>query len=196
MLKKADDSSFARSHEDLPELLSLIKERSFKTGDFTLASGRKSNLYFDMKPTIMSARGNLLSAQVFLNRARELRAEYIGGLEMGAVPIISTVAGLSAQNGAPIGAFFVRKKPKEHGTMLKVEGLGPRESLEGRRVAMADDVTTSGGSVWQAIEVALTAGAIVRDVICLVDREEGAAEFLASKGISLRPIFSAKDFVD
>ena len=121
----------------------------------------------------------------------------MGGLEMGAVPIISTVAGLSAQDpeGGQVGAFFVRKKPKEHGTMLKVEGLGPQETLSGERVVMADDVTTSGGSVWQAIEVARSAGARIADVICLVDREEGATEFLAARGIRLRPIFSASDFV-
>ncbi len=195
MLKPIHSSSFAPCPSELRELFALIKQRSFRTGDFTLASGKKSSLYFDLKPTIMSARGNLLAAREFLRRAHELGAEYIGGLEMGAVPIISTVAGLSAEYGEPIGGFFVRKKPKEHGTQLKVEGLGPSEGLEGRRVVMADDVTTQGGSVWQATEVALGAGAIVKDVLCLVDREEGAQEFLASKGIRLSPIFTAQDFL-
>lgn len=193
--KHVEFGLFRNRAEELAELRDIIARDSFATGDYTLASGRKSKLYFNMKPTIMAARGNRLAAREFLRIAQELNAECIGGLEMGAVPIISTVSGISEDFGAPIQAFFVRKKPKEHGTKLLVEGLRPGMTLADRHVVMADDVTTSGGSVWQAAEVALAAGAKVDAVISLVDREEGAEEYLAERGLRLHPIFRARDFV-
>jgi orotate phosphoribosyltransferase len=93
----------------------------------------------------------------------------------------------------PMKTFFVRKKAKEHGTREVVEGLGPNESLAGANVLIADDVATTGGSILQAIEAARSAGANVTDALVLVDREEGAADHLASHGIRLHSIFRAND---
>lgn len=193
--KQAEFALYRNRAEELAELREIVKRDSFETGEFTLASGKVSNLYFNMKPTIMPAHGNRLAAREFLRIAHDLKAEFIGGLEMGAVPIISSVAALSEDFGDAIDAFFVRKTPKTHGTRLLVEGLAKGTTLEGRHVLMADDVTTSGASVWQAAEVALAAGAKIDAVVSLVDREEGAEQFLAARGLKLISIFKASDFV-
>jgi orotate phosphoribosyltransferase len=175
-------------------LRELIRMRSFATGDFTLASGRKSTLYFNMKPTMMSAEGADLAAQALLEKAVALKAEYVGGLEMGAVPLIAALAALSHLKGHPIDTFFVRKKAKDHGTKAIVEGLAPGESLYGKRVVIADDVATSGQSILKAVEAAREAGATVEYAICIIDRDEGASEALAAERITLHSIFRASDF--
>ncbi len=173
-------------------LRELIQTRSFAFGDFTLSSGKKSNVYFNLKPTMMTAEGAYLCARAFLPRCRE--AAYIGGLEMGAVPIIASVAALAHIEGVPIATFFVRKKAKEHGAKLIVEGLSREESLHGKEVIVADDVTTSGQSVLKAVEAARDAGGVVRRAISLVDRREGAEALLAQHGIQLESVFSVSDF--
>lgn len=178
------------------ELRQLIKARSFRRGKFTLASGVESDMYFNLKPTMMTPRGAYLSAVAFLDMLHEDGAAYVGGLEMGAVPIIGAVAAVGEIQQRPISTFFVRKKAKEHGTRDLIEGLGPNESLNGKRVVVADDVATSGGSIYRAIEAARGAGAIVDGAIVLVDREEGAAAFLADHGVRLGSVFKASEFLD
>lgn len=197
MLKQVQGSSnisLSNEQVELRELLEIIEVRSFRRGHFTLASGKESDHYFDMKATIMHGRGNLLAARAFLRRARAESADFIGGLAMGAVPIMSSVALLSELDGSAIDSIFVRPKPKEHGTKRKVEGLVEGQSIVGKRVVMADDVTTSGGSVFEAIQAVRDAGAIVKTAISLVDRLEGAEQFLAERGVRLVPIFTARDF--
>jgi orotate phosphoribosyltransferase len=176
------------------ELFEIVAQRSFRRGRFKLSSGIESDLYFNLKPTMMSPRGAYLSARAFLDLLDEERAEYVGGLEMGAVPIIGGVAAIGEIEGRQVNTFFVRKKAKEHGTRDLIEGLGPDETLSGKRVVMADDVATSGGSLYRAIEAARGAGAHVETAIVLVDRDEGAAAFLAEQGVRLRSIFYAKQF--
>jgi orotate phosphoribosyltransferase len=176
------------------ELFDIIAQRSFRRGRFKLASGIESDLYFNLKPTMMTPRGAYLSARAFLDVLHEERAEYVGGLEMGAVPIIGAVAAIGDAEGRPIRTFFVRKKPKEHGTRDLIEGLGPDETLAGKRVVVADDVATSGGSVYQAIEAARASGAEVDSALVLVNRDEGASEFLAEHGVRLLAIFRADQF--
>lgn len=177
------------------ELLDLIKARSFRQGRFVLSSGKESALYFNMKPTMMSPRGAELAAGAFLEIIQELGIEYIGGLEMGAVPVIGSVAAMSSTQLRPAHTFFVRKKAKSHGTMDLIEGLGPDESLAGKRVLVIDDVATSGKSILQAIEAVRSVGGIVEHASALVDREEGASALLQSEGVELHPIFSAHEFV-
>lgn len=172
------------------ELFSLIKARSFKTGEFTLASGKKSNLYFNMKPTMMSAKGAALSAQAFLAVMEETDSSYVSGLEMGAVPIIGSMAAISALTGNEIAATFVRKAPKKHGTKDIIEGLGPDESLDGQRVLVVDDVATTGISILQATLAVREANGIVEHAACIVDRQEGATELLAENGVRLHSIFT------
>ena len=176
------------------ELADLIRTRSFRRGRFTLASGAESDLYFNLKPTMMSPRGALLAARSFLDIIHEERADIVGGLEMGAVPIIGALAAVGESEGRPVRTFFVRKAPKAHGTKETIEGLGPEESLDGQRAMVLDDVATSGGSIMKAIEAARAAGAVVDAALVLVDREEGATEFLAQQGVGLRSVFRARDF--
>lgn len=190
-LRNPHAPSPAASEEE--RLRELIRERSFAFGDFTLSSGKKSNVYFNLKPTMMTAEGSYLCARAFLRRGRQ--AEYIGGLEMGAVPIIAAVAAIAHLEKAPISTFFVRKKAKDHGAKLLVEGLAPKESLAGKRVVIADDVTTSGQSVLKAVEAAREAGAHVDRAISLVDRREGAEALLAEHGVRLECVFSVADFM-
>jgi orotate phosphoribosyltransferase len=177
------------------DLLDIVRARSFRTGHFKLASGKESTLYFNLKPTMMSPRGAYLAARAFLDVIHQEGAGFVGGLEMGAVPIIGALAAIGEAEGRPVRTFFVRKAPKAHGTRETVEGLGPDESLQGEHVMMLDDVATSGGSIMIAIEAARAAGATVDTALVLVDREEGAEEFLADKGVRLLSIFRASQFI-
>jgi orotate phosphoribosyltransferase len=182
----------------LERLKAIIREKSYRTGQpFTLSSGRTSTFYFNMKPTMMDPEGAALLTSLVLAEARGMGAELIGGLEMGAVPIVGAVAAesyRSANGGGRIGGFCVRKKAKEHGTRLLVEGLDDTQSLEGRRVLIVDDVTTTGGSILQAVEAARGAGAEIAGVLTIVDREEGAIEAVAQLDLELTCLFTASDF--
>ncbi|MGV8839646.1 MAG: orotate phosphoribosyltransferase [Bauldia sp.] len=182
------------SPEERARLIAIVRERSFRTGTFTLASGRESTLYFNLKPTLMQPEGSYLAARGLLALAVEARPDFAGGLEMGAVPILGAIAALSHLAGRPVATFFVRKKPKDHGTRLAIEGLKDGETLSGKRVLMVDDVTTTGGSTVKAIEAARQEGAIVDAAVSLLDREEGAVENLAAIGVRLRSVLRAGDF--
>jgi orotate phosphoribosyltransferase len=102
------------------------------------------------------------------------KVAFVGGMEIGAVPLAAAVAVLSQVRGLPLQAFFVRKQPKEHGARKLIEGLAPGETLEGKRVAILEDVTTTGGSSLKAIEAARAAGATIARLVTVVDRLEGA----------------------
>lgn len=177
------------------ELRELIRARSFRRGVFKLASGVESDRYFNLKPTMMAPRGAYLAARAFIDRILPEKVDYVGGLEMGAVPIIGALAAVSDIDGRPINTFFVRKAPKAHGTKETVEGLGPTESLADKRVLILDDVATSGISLMKAIDAARDAGAVVGVALVLLDREEGAEAFLAAKGIRLLSVFKAHEFI-
>ncbi|MBV9996896.1 MAG: orotate phosphoribosyltransferase [Caulobacteraceae bacterium] len=176
------------------ELREIIRVRSFRLGRFTLSSGRESDLYFNLKPTMMDARGARLCAEAFLARVLEEKVDYVGGLEMGAVPVISALAAVSDVKGVPVRTFFVRKEAKGHGTREVIEGLGPGESLTGKRVLIVDDVATTGGSVVKAVEAARAAGAVVEAALVIVDRQEGASEALADAGLRLISVFTGAEF--
>jgi orotate phosphoribosyltransferase len=160
------------------QLRQLLKTQSLMFGDFTLASGKKSTFYFDSKKTTLLPDGAWLTAREVLRAIREngIEADAIGGLTLGADPIVCPVAALSHSEGPPLRAFIVRKEAKEHGTGKRIEGnLKP-----GSRVIIVDDVVTTAGSTLQAIEAAEAAGHTVVAVLCLVDREEGGAAKLAA----------------
>ena len=178
-------------------LIDIIKERSFSNDrEVTLASGKKSWLYFNMKPTMLHPEGAHLIGKLILDELAGDDVDCIGGLELGAVPIVSFVSALSFERtkSNPISAFIVRKKVKSHGTQQRIEGLAKGESLSGKRVAMIEDVTTTGGSVRDAIDVARAAGAEIVKVLTLVDRQEGAQEMLAADGIELVSLLTADEF--
>ena len=156
----------------------LLKAQSLMFGEFTLASGKKSSFYFDSKRTTLLPDGAWLTAREVLRVIREqgIEADAIGGLTLGADPIVCPVAALSHAEGPALRAFIVRKEAKEHGTGRRIEGnLSPRS-----RVIIVDDVVTTAGPTLKAIEAAQEAGHSVVAVICLVDREEGGAAKLAA----------------
>jgi orotate phosphoribosyltransferase len=204
-------------------LLNLIATHSFKLGDFTLASGKKSDYYIDCRITTLHAEGGRLSGLVLYDLIREHipnpeKIEAVGGLTMGADPLVSNTASASAwaladhneilelsaaleldeedrsdEDPAPtlIHGFLVRKAEKTHGTGRRIEGfLKP-----GARVIIVDDVCTTGGSTITAIESTREAGMIVAGVLCLVDREQGGRANIeaAIPGVPFLSVFTATD---
>jgi orotate phosphoribosyltransferase len=173
----------------------IIKERSFSLGDFVLASGKRSNYYLDMKPAMFSPEGATVLAQLVIDRIDELPfgpVDYVGGLEMGAVPLIAPIVMLSYNRGNPIPGFFVRKKVKDHGTMKLIEGIS---NFKSKNVVILDDVTTTGESAMEAVRAVQAEGANVLLVLSIVDREEGATEFYAKAGIPFDRLFKTGDFM-
>src|ERR1700726_5081466 len=152
-------------------LAEIIRKRSFGRGEITLASGRKSDFYFNLKPTMLDPEGATLLAELTYETLKDDQLDFVGGLEMGAVPLAGAIAQISWIKGHPIAAFFVRKKPKEHGARLALEGLAAGESLEGKRVVIVEDVTTTGGSGMKAVEAVREAGGEGALVLTMVDRE-------------------------
>lgn len=180
---------------DEQALFEIIRERSFRRGKFRLASGRESELYFNLKPTMMTPKGALLSARALLARVWPENPDYVGGLEMGAVPAIAALAAISEADGKPVKTFFVRKQPKGHGTMDMVEGLASNETLEKAKVLAIDDVATSGGSILKAVDASRAIGARVDAALVLIDREEGAAEALQAQNVRLLSVFKGREFL-
>jgi orotate phosphoribosyltransferase len=189
----ADTTS--RSTED-QELFELVRRRSFRRGHFVLSSGRESEMYFNLKPTMLDPRGAYLCAAAFLKIIMGEKIGFAGGLEMGAVPMLGSLAALSEMQGHPVRTFFVRKKPKTHGTQELIEGLASDETLARARAIIVDDVATTGNSALIAAQVAREAGAIVDCALVLVDREEGAREMLAREGIRLLSVLRGPDFLN
>lgn len=168
----------------------LLAERSFRTGEFTLSSGRTSRFYVDCRTTTMHAEGQALVGQVGLDRLEraELWPERIGGMTMGADPISYAVAGESwRRGGEPIHAFSVRKEAKDHGRGRRIEGCFG----EGPRVVVAEDVITTGGSALDACRAVESAGGQVLAVLVLVDREEGGRRTLEEEGVPVLPLYTA-----
>jgi orotate phosphoribosyltransferase len=155
----------------------LLREHSLMFGEFTLRSGKKSTFYFDSKRTTLLPEGSYLVAAEVLRLLRDagIAADAIGGLTLGADPIVCPVAALSHIDGPPLRAFIVRKEAKDHGTGRRIEGLLDARS----RVVVVDDVVTTAGSTLQAIEAVEEAGHTIVAVVCIVDREEGGTEKLA-----------------
>jgi orotate phosphoribosyltransferase len=186
-----DDRALRRA-----ELFALIRQRSFGRGRIKLASGRESDFYFDLRPTTLHAAGASHIGEMVIDALEGLSVDYVGGLEMGAVPIAAAAAVASHGRGRAIGAFFVRKKPKEHGERKLVEGLPKGESLRGKNVVVVEDVTTTGGSAIQAVEAVTAEGANVVLVLTIVDRLEGASETFAAARLPFRALFTADEFLN
>ena len=176
-------------------LIEIVRRRSYGTGvEIKLASGRTSNFYFNMKPTMLDPQGSYLLALLMLDALKDSACQAVGGLEMGAVPIAAAIAATSASEDRPMPAFFIRKQAKDHGTQSLVEGLPRGETLAGKQVVIVEDVTTTGGSALKAIEAVKADGASVLGVITAVDRLEGAAETFKAAGVPFRAILTVDDF--
>src|SRR5580765_4294600 len=158
-------------------LLELFKQRAFSFGDFTLASGKKSTYYINSKKAIFHSEAVALLGELLWDATENLDIQAMGGLEVGAIPMAAAAAMRYHQEGRNLEGFFVRKEAKSHGSKERIEGV----LQPGVRVAMVDDVLTTGGSVLQAIEEVEKRGAVVKAVICIVDRLEGARELLAPR---------------
>jgi orotate phosphoribosyltransferase len=182
------------------ELFELIRTRSFGRGRIMLASGRESDYYIDMRPTTVHPAGATCVGELVVDVLEGLALEglsvdFVGGLEMGAVPIATSVAIASHARGRDIGAFFVRKKPKDHGARKLVEGLPKGETLKGKKVVVVEDVTTTGASAIQAVHALREEGANIVLVLTIVDRLEGAKENFAAEGLELRALYTADEFL-
>lgn len=181
--------------KDRRRAFDLIKSKSFGRRDIVLASGKPSTFYFDMKPTMLNPEGAAVLSELILARLSVEKIDFVGGLVMGAVPLISTINQLSYFKGQPLPGFFVRQEVKTHGTMKLIEGVTDNE-LQGKRVVILDDVTTSGGSAMIAVDAVQKAGAQVVMVLSVVDRGEGAADFYREKGMRFEALFTAGEFLD
>jgi orotate phosphoribosyltransferase len=174
------------------ELLDLILEVSFERRKVTLASGRESDFYLDLRQTLMRPRGVALAGELALEALLEGPAvQAVGGMAVGAVPFVSAVLGAAARREpvADLVGFFVRKEAKKHGLGRRIEG----GFQEGQAVALVEDTTTTGGSTLEAVEAVREAGGKVARVLCLVDRGEGARDAFAAHGIELEAIFGRDD---
>jgi orotate phosphoribosyltransferase len=171
----------------------IVKEKSYAEGTFVLASGKTSHFYLDMKPTMFDPDGANLLAELVFDHLKQIpeRIDLVGGVAMGAVPLVSAVTVLSGNKPKKLPGFVVRKQVKDHGTKKVIE---TSEALSGKNVVILEDVTTTGESSMYAVEAAQQAGATVVLVLSIVDREEGAAEFYKSKGIPFRWLFRLSEF--
>lgn len=177
---------------DRERLLSILREKSYERKKVTLSSGRESDFYIDCKQTTLSAEGAVLTGRVLLDMLeRGGMPEAVGGITLGADPIVTAVSLTSALRGSPVPAFIIRKEPKKHGTAQWIEGTG--NLAPGMKVAIIEDVVTTGASTLRAIERAEGAGLVVSRVLCLVDRNEGGSEFLEEKGYRLESLFRKED---
>jgi len=164
----------------LERLKKRLREKSLVRGEVTLSSGKKSDYYMDCRLTTLDPEGSVLVAHSILEylAAKGIRAEAIGGMSIGADPVVASVSALSYLQDRPVRGFLVRKERKEHGMQRRIEGIG---SVPVRDVAIVDDVCTTGKSTFEAIEAAEAEGMKVVAVISVVDREEGGSEELRKK---------------
>jgi orotate phosphoribosyltransferase len=175
-------------------LLALLIRLAYEKRKVVLASGRESDFYIDTKQASLTAEGHFLVGRLALAEIRAAfpEAQAVGGMTMGADPIASAVSLTSYLQNAPLPAFYVRKEPKGHGTNQWVEG---KKGLPaGARVAIVEDVVTTGGSTLKAVERCRSEGLQVLGVVALVDREEGGRAAVEAAGVQLRALFRRSDF--
>jgi orotate phosphoribosyltransferase len=176
------------------QLLAMLAEKSFRLGKFDLSAGGTSDYYIDCRLTTLDAVGALLTGQAVFDeiRARGWRADAIGGLTLGADPIVVATSVISAQQGKPVHGFLVRKAEKAHGMGQRIEGFQQKPA----RVVIVDDVCTTGASTIQAIEAAREFGFGIAGVLCLVEREEAGGRANVEKAAApaeFVALFTAND---
>tara|TARA_B100000965_G_C19235972_1_gene602231 strand:- start:51 stop:602 length:552 start_codon:yes stop_codon:yes gene_type:complete len=174
-------------------LLTLLKENAYKKGEFNLSSGKTSQHYFNCKPVILSGEGLVLAGTLLLELVEE-DSVGVGGLTLGADPLVSSVAltsWLDFDRRTKLNAFIVRKQAKGHGTGAWIEGPLP---LKGSKITVLEDVTTTGGSSIKAVEKIREAGYVVERVITIIERGEGAEDAMKDAGLELHSLFTLKDF--
>lgn len=176
-----------------PDLVQLLASRSARRGEFTLSSGRASTLYIDARLTTMSPEGLTLIGALGMDALQTTGwdVQAVGGLTLGADPVAYAIAYASATTPTPIRAFTVRKEAKSHGMGRLIEG----PFYSGDRVAVIEDVITTGGSALRAAKAITEAGGRITGVLALIDREEGGREALEKEGLAVVALTRASEIV-
>lgn len=181
--------------DERQRLKDLLLRKSYRKGTFTLTSGKTSDFYVDGKQTTLDAEGGYLCGRMLyeLIRAADDPIAGVGGMTLGADPLVTAVSLVSYLDNNPIPAFIVRKEAKGHGTGNYIEG---KNNLEpGAVVALVEDVVTTGGTLLQVIERVENEGFRVGLVVTIVDRQEGGAEALATHGYPLKAVFTREQLI-
>ncbi len=176
-------------------LKEILLEKSYRKGSFTLTSGQTSDFYIDGKQTILSAEGAYLCGKLILELIQKEKEpiEAVGGMTLGADPLVTAVSLVSHLEKCPIPAFIVRKEAKGHGTENFIEGL--KNMPEGGRVALLEDVVTTGGTLLKVIERVESQGFKVGLVVTVVERQEGGVDTLAKAGYKLESLFTREELL-
>lgn len=188
--KLASNLSVLVSSADLTELrgilLNMFCEYAYREGDFVLSSGQKSSYYINGKEVALRAEGALAIGRLLFSMLPE-DTEAVAGLTLGADPLVTAVSVVSAWEHRPISALIVRKQAKGHGTQAYIEGPILRPNA---RVVVLEDVVTTGRSAMQAVERLQAVGYQVQEIIALIDRQQGGAQFYQDQGLQFRSLFS------
>ncbi len=174
-------------------LAKILLEKSYREGDFTLSSGRKSDYYFDCRVTALHPEGSWLIGTLFNKLLADVDIKGLGGMTLGADPLVSATTVISHEMGRPLAGLFILKESKGNGTGQFVEGLGNFE--KGDKVAMVEDVVTTGGSLLQACNRVADAGLEIISVCTILDRQEGGREVLQDNGYTLLSLFTREELV-
>ena len=172
-------------------LLKQLTEKSYKKGDFTLASGKKSSHYLNCKPVSLNGEGLNLISELFLD-LKDLKSKAVAGMTLGADPLVSGVIVKAASQGLDLNGLIIRKEIKQYGTKAGIEGPTLEE---GTLVTVLEDVVTTAGSVIKAIKKLRENNYIVEEVLSIVDRQEGGCEALSDENVKLKSLFTIKDFL-
>jgi orotate phosphoribosyltransferase len=176
-------------------LARLLIEKSYLEGDFTLTSGKKSDYYFDCKHTALHPEGAWLIGKLFLDMIRTKGGiKGVGGMTLGADPLVSSVTVVSHLEGYPLPGFIIRKQSKGHGTNQYLEGLKNFEP--GQNVCLLEDVITTGGTLLTAVERVRDQGLNIVAIMGVLDREQGGRENLEKAGFELQTIFTRKELLE
>jgi orotate phosphoribosyltransferase len=170
-------------------LLDLLCEVAYKEGDFTLSSGQKSTYYINGKEVTLHAQGALMVARLLLDKL-PVGTVGVGGLTLGADPMVSAVSIVGAYENKPVTPLIIRKEAKGHGTRAYIEGP---TLPAGSSVTILEDVVTTGASAMQAVQRLREAGYQVNDILALVDRQQGAEELYKKEGLNFQPIFTIEE---
>ncbi len=174
-------------------LLELLRVRSFARKRVVLASGRESDFFIDCKQTVLTAEGHALVGELMLDAIATFSPAAVAGVELGGCPLASSVALTSFQRGKPLDAVYVRKDAKDHGSRRDLEGNTTLAA--GARVALLEDVVTTGGSTLKAAEKLRAAGYEIAGVCALVDRLEGGREAIEAAKIPIVVLYTRRDFM-
>lgn len=177
---------------DKEEFFQILYKNAFFREKIILSSGQESDYYIDARRVTLSAAGVYFAAKIILDMIKNEKFSAVGGPTLGADPMVGAIGVLSYQAGKPVNTFIIRKAPKPHGKQQQIEG--PIIS-EGSKVILIDDVATTGKAFVESIEVLKKYNIGVAKAICLVDREQGAAEALKKYNVPLAAIFTANDFL-